>query len=956
MPTVPRPLTRAWALAAVLLLVLGVLPLSVGTTSAQDTRTTALDGSIWDLVPGSATGLIAVNTDLTSEQWRLAADVLGSAGFAQVVTGLIDRFVADADISPANFDPAQSSILGGTIAVAVWGDAEDPFGHLAVYVDAADPERAYRSIAAQFLTENDPGAVEVEIPGGRMTTDTYGSGAIMLLEGIVVITDGSDAETVANLVTGAGPTLADFEPFNRVMAAQSGDQLIRAYANGPSGTRMLGGAFSPFYAVSYRELAMFQALAAPVAGTFTSLGLTATEDGVLLRTAQLPAPIIGPELPDASPSDDLVAEVSDRADLFISGRTLSQNPQFAQIVDAIVIAAATTSASSFDKIPPDIRTWAYDEIERRTGIDLRTDLLDQITGDYLVAGALDGVDRLSDVNVVVRSDLDDADTVADTIGKLATLLRVATSDLADEADQAELTERKIGEDTLYTLTVRSGGETIRFSFGVVDEQLLATMGDGMSLLTGSGSGSLADDTGYQEAISKLPEQDGAPFYLDVHGLITLAGLTFVDAPADWGLPPGEQISLRGLQSLAGMTYADDGLAHTDLLLSINANVPGPIGTPSADGSWASYPGLANIAIADASAIDVGGRRVHSIAPDGKHAVVTGEGKGEICVVALDGSSAEVCTDAIAGIDVKHIAWSPDGTLVAVTENAPQYMRDSDIWIIDTGSGDVRNLTDDAYAGPMPLDLGKADVPDPLQVDVSPIFTLDGTAVVFARTNWGTAEKAGTDLYRVSIDGGDPERIAPFGNELFTAWYGAIWTDDATLLISYGSGDKDERKNGLWTVDMDSGDLEQIWHGVDAEFIATPIMQRPDGTVVVNFPVILSQFDQGSELCPAAVLDLATGATTLIRDGDGNCARLLGVSPDGSIAFVSAGPDFGIWAVDLASFAATEIDIEPIRAAVDDDVTIFTGVEGQPISWTSDDTLIIVVNLNEVVRVTLDAGA
>jgi Tol biopolymer transport system component len=1227
-----------------------------------------------------------------------------------------------------------------------------------VYVDAADPDRAYRSIAAQFLTENTPDAVEVEIPGGRLTTDKYGSGAIMLLEGTVVITDGTDAQTVANLVTGAGPTLADFDPFTKVMDAQSGDPLIRAFVNGPAATRSAAGGFLPYYGyggLGYREIALFGALAAPVTGTYTSVGISATDGGFLLSSAQLPAPLIGPELPKGHPSDELVSEVSNTADLFVGGRDLNRNSRFTQIIDMIVISAATSSGAYPDQPTIDVRAWAYDEIERRTGIDLRADLLDQIHGDYVVAGALESVDRLSDVNVVIRTDLGDADTVADTVGKLATLLRVATSDLAGGTDQLELTESQVGEDTLYTLSAREDGETVTYSFGVIDGQLLASLGDGMSLLDGSDSKSLADDPGYQDAISKLPEQDGAPFYLDVHELISLAGLTYVDAPADWGLPGDELIPLGGFLSVAGMTYAKGGLAHTDLFLSLSGNVPAPAGTPSTDGAWAPYPGASGLAVTDvanidvgdgmvrsvspdgthaivvngddqlcliplhdtgaercvtemtdpnvewiqfawspdsrkvaftesiafrmdsdiwvldvasgeirnltddgfegelspredvpgqpdhlprdiapifspdgseiyftrtnwpsravegdvravaaspsdlyrisidggepilvtrltdhsalatngliwgsdgtlvvalyllsaegdptyatslwsvdvmsgeveelwvgedddnlvqplatipgggvilyspkraqvrsdsdggcpyavldpasqaverladqdgncrwilsvspdgsmaitsdpygdarlantslldlvtgdaqlfdlsaaldaipdldddqpdiftahgrnapmtwtadgaiyliiddthlvrvqlsagqdqppaspaaqagshgmsvaeATAIDVGGRRVHSVSPDGTRAVVKGEGRDEVCIVALDGFASETCTDQISGLDVSHIAWSPDSATVALTEDSARYMRDGDIWIIDAGSGQVRNLTDDSYAGAIPLSSDEEGVPDPLPVDYSPIFTTDGTAIIFARTEWGSGRGPSTDLYRVSLDGAQPERIARFGNEPLVAWYGAIWVEDSTLLISYGSSDRDEPRNGLWTVDVDSGDLEQVWHGNEQHYVVTPVAQRPDGSVVVVFPVILSQYQASSDVCPAAVLDFQSGEAVPIRDGAGQCTRLLGVSPDGALAIVSGGPEHGFWTVNLDSLEATEFDIEAIHTAVGaDDAIVIAGAETQPLAWTSDNVLTFVINLTVPVRVTLQSG-
>ena len=81
------------------------------------------------------------------------------------------------------------------------------------------------------------------------------------------------------------------------------------------------------------------------------------------------------------------------------------------------------------------------------------------------------------------------------------------------------------------------------------------------------------------------------------------------------------------------------------------------------------------------------------------------------------------------------------------------------------------------------------------------------------------------------------------------------------------------------------------------------------------------------------------------------------SPDGAIAVVSAGSEFGFWTADLNSLEAAELDIEPIRAATDaEGAIVIAGAERQTVAWTSDNELVFVVNLTVPVRVTLETGA
>src|SRR5688500_2409987 len=118
--------------------------------SAQEARPADSAAAIWSLIPAHATFMTAINTDPESAQWPTAADLLEAGGLEDLVFGAINEFLQSAELSTSNIDPAQSSILGGTVALATWGDASEPVDRAALYVTAANPEAAYRSLKAQL--------------------------------------------------------------------------------------------------------------------------------------------------------------------------------------------------------------------------------------------------------------------------------------------------------------------------------------------------------------------------------------------------------------------------------------------------------------------------------------------------------------------------------------------------------------------------------------------------------------------------------------------------------------------------------------------------------------------------------------------------------------------------------------------------------------------------------------
>lgn len=112
-----------------------------------------------------------------------------------------------------------------------------------------------------------------------------------------------------------------------------------------------------------------------------------------------------------------------------------------------------------------------------------------------------------------------------------------------------------------------------------------------------------------------------------------------------------------------------------------------------------------------------------LSPSGDRIVRPG---AQPCVSALDGSEEQCVDAATARTDWRFVSWSPDGEKLAFTNNLWGY-EEPDLWVFDTTSGELRNLTDD---GVRRIDLERP--PPALRYDAFPSWTPDGEEILFAR--------------------------------------------------------------------------------------------------------------------------------------------------------------------------------------------------------------------------------
>jgi dipeptidyl aminopeptidase/acylaminoacyl peptidase len=224
------------------------------------------------------------------------------------------------------------------------------------------------------------------------------------------------------------------------------------------------------------------------------------------------------------------------------------------------------------------------------------------------------------------------------------------------------------------------------------------------------------------------------------------------------------------------------------------------------GACGSDPGPAPTELPPATSMRVTGQRAFEMAggpifapsPDGTRLAAGNE--AALCIHDLTSEAEPVCVElgtAPASVDGFRVAWSPDSTRLAFTEDTLRYQQDSDLWLMDVASGDVQNLTDDGLAGPI------AEVWDEasdLVFDTAPAWSPDGESLVFARSTYSPEGWLGTALYTISAAGGEPREIAQVHDQGFMIWKGPYWeAGTGQFIYTIFQGNPADTGLGIWRV-------------------------------------------------------------------------------------------------------------------------------------------------------------
>lgn len=279
----------------------------------------------------------------------------------------------------------------------------------------------------------------------------------------------------------------------------------------------------------------------------------------------------------------------------------------------------------------------------------------------------------------------------------------------------------------------------------------------------------------------------------------------------------------------------------------------------------------------------------TMSPDGKWYIVI---KNRHFSLHDSETKEELCTTAdiedMGPIDLSSFSWSPDGRYLAFTLDFFKMMQESDLWVVDTKTGQFLNLTDDgiSHRDFSPFKITKDDK---VFIDVIPFWAQDSKTVYFCRyfPPWDNSDWSGF-LYSVSIDGGEAEEhfIIPMVSSL-GVWGAMLNSKDHYFYTHNGIG-RDRSGDGIWRVNKEGEELEQIYK-THPEW-GSPVFagsNRGGDIGLFVFLNALTAYQAPSNTCFYYTMDMKTGNTRPIKTVSSDDTREFSqlnnaaLSPDGS---------------------------------------------------------------------------
>ena len=269
-----------------------------------------------------------------------------------------------------------------------------------------------------------------------------------------------------------------------------------------------------------------------------------------------------------------------------------------------------------------------------------------------------------------------------------------------------------------------------------------------------------------------------------------------------------------------------------------------------------------------------GRTSAYLSPDGSRYAYKDD---TICIYTIAGEEL-VCTpddeesrDLLARVDNETVRWSPDGRWLVMTQPALVMLDDADLWVMDTESGALTNVTDDGYDDSIfPAD----EVPPSVTVDLAPRWLPD-SRLVFLRYDlaFGSPE-----AYVIAPEGGIAERLGQLSDfDVFPAYVLDVSPDGEQL--AYNIYTRSEGESGVWIYDIEADETEQAL-ATETQLSPFMIEYSADGRYLLTNDARFGAL-RGSpnDESPMRVIDVETGKSFEVDDRF--IVAAAGWSPDGS---------------------------------------------------------------------------
>lgn len=357
---------------------------------------------------------------------------------------------------------------------------------------------------------------------------------------------------------------------------------------------------------------------------------------------------------------------------------------------------------------------------------------------------------------------------------------------------------------------------------------------------------------------------------------------------------------------------------------------------------------------DAKEIHIPDARILSLSPDGQLLAVRTPSDGrpeQLCIYEVSTQTERTCGDLEArqlSMADDNVAWSPDSTQIAFTEDALRLLIDSDLWVVDASSGNLMDLTDDAYEGRLPVTTDEVEQPDtPIHVDVLPAWAADGRSIAFSRSSIIDGELGGNEIVSVDVESGQVEsltRVTPAGLNV-VYWGLALAPDGQRLFYSVAHPDRADPDNGVWEYDPATGRTRQIVPSDPQK--GPPALLRVSATGMAGFvvyPFHMLRVGPTGEF--HALVDLETDALLPLHLGKPD------LDPPAVVTVATFSPDgtrvlYGLGDGDAGRLYVRDVpDGQPQEVVSVTDARPLMTTLGGGLSWASDGTVFVATSAGE----------
>jgi hypothetical protein len=520
---------RALAFLATLLLVLPMIA-SAGAVTAQDATPTAAEPGappLAEAMPADTQAFISTEFDLESDQYTtltgLTARVL-IPGAGDTISAIVERLAGFIDLLPDN----AREVLEGEVGIGATGfqpldlgsssDADSMVASvLPGYAIVLHPSQAgaARQIVEDWFTSQlatqglEPERVQtgsvviLSNPDPSTASSGTNPGVVVFAGDYIFLGDNYDeVAPFVDAAQGKAPSLADSDDLMTLDAELPADRLISGYISGETMTESAAGIFN--------DSSLAESIDPPFGST--AFAVIADDPGLRFESVSMPVEQTTLRQPRDVENPDFAASIPDSTLAMFAGSDLGDSWLIEQVEKVLLsVLMSSLGGGEIDLTDTDLDA-QFGVLGMLTGVNFKTDLLDQLQGSYGTALFSLDTDDPAASSAVVASELRNPDMVSVGVTSLGPLLQSAA------AGSVSITTSSVADQTVNNVTLYNGDQTATIQYGVVNDQLMVGLGDGLSTLAQPPAASLADDPGYQAALAELPSSYSSVLYVDLRSI------------------------------------------------------------------------------------------------------------------------------------------------------------------------------------------------------------------------------------------------------------------------------------------------------------------------------------------------------------------------------------------------------------------------------------------------------